>query len=228
MAETWHAGPHPPIQTRLWLPLARILTWPVLAILGPIRVHDADRVPVTGPVLILCNHRSDFDPILVQYATRRPLFYMAKLELFTMRVLGPLMRQFGAFPVRRGEPDRKAIRHAAALLDEGQAVVVFPEGQLTRTGELQDLKAGVALVVKLCPGIPVICLGINGSEHVLPYGKVIPRPARRKVHMRWGKSRSFSKDASAAAILGWAENELRRLGGYAEAEGPAQMSSGSR
>jgi 1-acyl-sn-glycerol-3-phosphate acyltransferase len=184
--------------------------------MGPIRVEGAENVPRQGGLLILSNHRADVDPVLVQYACPRPLHYMAKQELFEMGMLGPLIRRYGAFPVSRGEPDRQAIRQAAGLLNAGEAVVVFPEGQLTQTGDLQELKAGIALILRLAPEVPVICIGLQNSQYMLPYGQLIPRPAFRRLTLMWGKPRVFSTDASHAAVLGWTECELRRLGGYGQ------------
>ena len=73
---------------------------------------------------------------------------MAKSELFDMKIIGKMIRCFQGFPVKRGEPDRASMRHAIELLKMGEVVAVFPEGQLSEDGELQELKAGVALIVR--------------------------------------------------------------------------------
>jgi 1-acyl-sn-glycerol-3-phosphate acyltransferase len=194
----------------LWLPLARLFACVFFFLLGPYRVRGAYRVPKEGPLLILPNHVADLDPPFVQFACPRPVHFMAKSELFEMKVVGPLIRFFGAFPVKRGEPDRNSIRHAVELLKSGEAVGVFPEGQLSEDGELQELKSGVALIVRMAQ-CPVICCGIRGMQKVMPYGKVIPRPAFSTVEAVWGEPRSFTKDASTEEILDWVKGQLLTL-----------------
>jgi 1-acyl-sn-glycerol-3-phosphate acyltransferase len=136
---------------------------------------------------------------------------MAKSELFDIPVLGRLLRFFGSFPVKRGEPDRAALKTAAQLLKEGKAVAIFPEGELSETGELQELKSGVALIVRLAAGVPVICCGLRNTRLALPYGKVVPRPAFRHMDAVWGETRTFDKNATTEEILGWATQQLRDL-----------------
>lgn len=216
MADEWVVGPRPAIDRKLWLPLARVVTAALLAVLGPVKVRGAYRVPREGGVLILSNHLSDVDPIVLQHACPRAPHYMAKSDLFDVPVLGRLMRVFGAFPVKRGEPDRQALKHSAELLKADEAVVIFPEGQLSETGELQELKAGVALIARLAAGVPVICVGIDGSQRIMPYGKIIPRPSFKTVTVEWGEPRVFEKGTDAQEILDWISGQLRMLGNYPE------------
>jgi 1-acyl-sn-glycerol-3-phosphate acyltransferase len=179
---------------------------------GPYRIRGAYRVPKKGPLLILGNHISDLDPPMVQFACPRPMRFMAKSELFQIKVLGFLMKAFGAFPVKRGEPDRNSIRLAVDYLKAGEAVCIFPEGQLTETGELQELKGGVALIVRMA-ACPVICCGLKGLDRVLPYGSVVPRPAFRRLEVTWGEVREFTKESTTEEILEWARGQLLELSG---------------
>ncbi len=135
---------------------------------------------------------------------------MAKSELFEMRVIGPLIKFFGAFPVKRGEPDRNSIRQAVELLKSGEAVGIFPEGQLSEDGELLDLKSGVALIIRMAQ-CPVICCGIQGTQKILPYGKMLPRPAFSRIEATWGEPRQFDKSATQEEILDWVRGQLREL-----------------
>lgn len=160
----------------------------------------------------MSNHQSDLDPVVVQLACPRPVYFMAKSELFEMGFVGYFLRLFRAFPVKRGEPDRGAIKHAVNLLKDGNAVCVFPEGELSETGELLPLKPGVALIIRMAQ-VPVICLGIAGSRRMLPYGAVFPRPAFRAVKAVWGEVHQFSKEDDAARIMGWVEGQLRECTG---------------
>lgn len=209
--------PQHPLFTAFGLPLARALAWLLLTVFGPCRIFQGKRLPREGGVLLLANHLSDLDPIVVQMASRRPVIFMAKSELFEMRGLGRVIRWFGAFPVKRGEPDREAIKRAVALLQAGHVVCVFPEGQLSESGELQELKPGVALIVRMAK-TPVICLGLTRTNAVMPYGKVTPRFtwglfSGKWVEARWGEARSFEAHAGADEVMAWAESELKALTG---------------
>lgn len=197
---------------RLAFPLLRAFAWALFVVLGPWRVVGRYRTPRKGGLVILANHVSDADPIAVQLACPRLVHFMAKSELFEMRVIGPFMRWFKAFPVRRGEPDRGALRHAIALAKAGEAVCLFPEGQLSETGELGLVLPGAALIVRQA-GVPVLCCGLRGTERMLPYGKLVPRPAFGWVTATWGEPRQFGPDATTGDILGWVEAQLRSLSG---------------
>ena len=184
-------------------------------VLGPPFVRGSRRVPRNGGLLILSNHISDLDPILVQLACRRTIHFMAKSELFEIKLLGPLIRWFRAFPVKRGEPDRPSLRHAIELLKLGEAVCIFPEGELSQTGELLDLQRGAALIVRKA-GVPVICCGLQNTNRILAYGSLRPRISLCFTKAAWGKTKSFDQTADAAEILDWAETELKTLTNQAE------------
>jgi 1-acyl-sn-glycerol-3-phosphate acyltransferase len=192
------------------LPLAKAVSWAIFTILGPTRVFHRHRVPSQGGLVILANHRADVDPVLVQIACPRTVYFMAKSELFQMRILGRAIRCFRAFPVKRGEPDKTAIKRAVAYVKAGQAVCVFPEGELSETGEMLPLKPGVALIIRMAQA-PVICVGLKGTAKMLPYGKLIPRPAFGWIEARWGEPRTFEHHESGEAILDWAQKELASL-----------------
>jgi 1-acyl-sn-glycerol-3-phosphate acyltransferase len=161
-------------------------------------------------VLILANHIADVDPPYLQLACPRSFHGMGKSELFEIKVLGACMRFCGAFPVKRGEPDRASLRHGIKLLEDGEALAIFPEGESSETGELLPLKPGIAFIARHT-GVPVICCGIRGTNRILPYGKLIPRPSFRIARFDWGEVRSFSKDDTAEDVLGWVEGQLRSL-----------------
>lgn len=202
---------HTGAQLRFWLPLGRVVAAPLLALLGPVANFGAYRVPAKGGVLILANHVSDIDPVVVQACCPRPIHFMAKSELFGMRVIGRLLKAFGAYPVKRGLPDRAALRLAVKLLEKGEVVCLFPEGQLSEDGLLQEIKGGASMIVRMCPGIPVICCGLTGTQKIIPYGKVLPRPAFCRARVMWGEPKSFRKDDSADAILQWISSQLTQL-----------------
>lgn len=186
------------------------ICWIFMTLFGPLRVRNRRMVPRTGGLVILSNHLADVDPIAVQLACPRPIYFMAKSELFSMPILGWILRLMRSFPVKRGAPDRSALRQAAETAKVGQAICIFPEGQLSENGKLQELKAGSALVVKLA-GTPVICCGLRRTNAIMPYGKFIPRPALGWVTASWGQVRTFERGDSVEDIIEWAEAEIRRL-----------------
>jgi 1-acyl-sn-glycerol-3-phosphate acyltransferase len=118
-------------------------------------------VPMDGPLLLVANHQSMFDPVLVGLASRRYLSFLARKNLFEQPIVGPSIRKLNAIPIDRGmgKDGIQAVLHA---LGEGQAVLVFPEGERTHTGAMQPLKPGISLLIKRvnCPIVPV---GIAGT-----------------------------------------------------------------
>ena len=167
-------------------PWARVVLRVLARILAPrLIVSGAYNVPRRGGCLIAPNHLADCDPPFALNGSPRPLWFMAKDELFEMGILGPLMRFAQAFPVTRGEPDRAALRRTEELLKARQAVVVFPEGELSQSGELQKILPGAALLA-LRAGVPIVPMGICGTNFIMPYGTMIPRPTLRRVHIHFG------------------------------------------
>lgn len=203
-------GPHSTFYRWVILPISLLFAWLLFLILGPIRVWNRRRFPRKGGVLILSNHLADVDPVAVQLACPRPVHFMAKSELFDMPILGSIIRVYKAFPVKRGEPDRASIKQAVQLLRMGEVVCVFPEGQLSADGELQELKPGIALLARMAE-CQVICCGLRNTNKIMPYGKVFPRPSFHMTKARWGTPKAFGKDSETEEIVAWAENELRSL-----------------
>lgn len=138
-------------------------------------------VPATGPVLIVSNHVSVLDPPLVGSSAPRPLFFMAKEELFRIPLFGRLIRALNARPVRRDGSDMRALKAALALLREGRAILVFPEGTRGEEGQpLREGKPGVGMLAVLS-GAPVVPVYVSGSGYALPRGRALPRPAKVRV-----------------------------------------------
>ena len=127
----------------------KLVYWAVRAVLEPairlwFRVASTGHRNIPeGPVILAANHRSFLDPFVIGVCLRRPIYFMAKKELFANRLQGWLLNCLGAFPVRRGESDEESVRTALELLDRGQAVVIFPEGTRIRSGSLAKPKRGV-------------------------------------------------------------------------------------
>jgi 1-acyl-sn-glycerol-3-phosphate acyltransferase len=192
------------------LNLLKFVFAPLMFLVGPCVVSGREKLPREGGVIVIINHLSDSDPMIVQNAASRGIHFMSKSELFDIPVLKLWMRFWGAFPVKRGAPDRASLRLAAELAKSGRVVGIFPEGKLSEDGKLQEIREGAALIVRLAK-VPVICLGIRNTDRIIPYGSLIPRPAFRRVTANWGEPKLFSETATNEEIAAWMESELRRL-----------------
>ncbi|WP_421072782.1 lysophospholipid acyltransferase family protein [Pelotomaculum propionicicum] len=127
-------------------------------------VRGRENIPASGGVLLVANHTSYWDPVVVICALRRNVYFMAKSELFNIPVIGYVLRISGSFPVRRDKSDREAIRTAVRLLEEGQVVGVFPEGTRSNTGELLKPHLGAAMLASKAkvPMVPIALIGTRG------------------------------------------------------------------
>lgn len=140
-------------------------------------VEGRERVPQSGGVLLVANHASYLDPPLLGSAATRPVHFMAKAELFEMPFLSWALPRVHAFPVRRGEADRNAIRTAIELLSQGRAVAIFPEGTRTHTGEMLPPQRGAGLIA-LRAGVPIVPVALIGTFKPVRVAKGIPRISR--------------------------------------------------
>jgi 1-acyl-sn-glycerol-3-phosphate acyltransferase len=164
---------------RLAYPWATVALRGVLRALAPRwRVEGAANVPRRGGVILAPNHISDADPPFVGQSAPRPLWFMAKSELWEFegarKYMGPMISWMQAFPVDPDSADREALRRAEDLLRARQALVVFPEGRIAHEEKL-PLQPGVVMLA-LRSGVPIVPVGIWGTQGVVPYGSIWPRP----------------------------------------------------
>lgn len=175
-------------------------------------------VPQTGAVIFAANHRSFLDPFVIATLSRRPVYFVAKKELFQKRLQGWFLNSLGAFPIDRGNADGDAIGAAKAILERGDAVVIFPEGTRNRPGGLGRPKRGVARLA-LETGAPIVPVAVHGTSHIRTKWKIRPH----KVTVRAGHPLTFPvvdepEYAQTRAIIDrlWPCIELqwRSLGGH--------------
>ncbi|HEY6328033.1 MAG TPA: lysophospholipid acyltransferase family protein, partial [Blastocatellia bacterium] len=141
-----------------------------------IKFYGIENVPLTGACIITPNHQTFIDPIWLTIPMKRRIYYMAWAKVFDIPVLGFLARIFGAFPVRLDAAmDPAAQRQAAEVVQEGRALVIFPEAGRTISGELMPFKLG-AFRLALMIGAPIVPIAINGGFEIWPVGKLLPRP----------------------------------------------------
>jgi 1-acyl-sn-glycerol-3-phosphate acyltransferase len=143
-------------------------------------IEGAEHLPADRPFVLAPVHRSFMDFAFVAGVTRRRLRYMGKAELWKVKALGALLAALGAFPVHRGGADREALRQTIAVVRGGEPVVIFPEGTRRRGPVVEDLFEGAAYVAART-GVPIVPVGIGGSERAMRKGQRLPRPV--KVHI---------------------------------------------
>ncbi len=162
----------------------RVLVRALNRVLFRTTIEGADQVPPTGPVIIAPVHRSFIDFFVASEVTRRKLHYMAKDSLWNNRLLARILPTLGAFPVNREAADRESLRRAQRVLEAGEVLILFPEGE-RRTGPvIEDLHDGVAFLAART-GATVVPVGIGGSASVMPKGTKVPRP--RHIHLIVGR-----------------------------------------
>ena len=145
-----------------------------------------EHVPKRGPVIIAANHRSFLDPFVIACMARRPMYYVAKKELFRRSWQAWILNALGAFPVDRGASDTDMIDTAKAILARGDIVLIFPEGTRTRPGALGKPKRGVGRLA-LETGVPVVPMAVLGTEAVRRGWRIRPH----KVSLRAGRPLRF-------------------------------------
>lgn len=145
--------------------LLKFLIRVILAVFRRWDVQGRENLPASGGVVLVANHVSYWDPVVVICAFSRKVHFMAKSELFNIPVVRYTLRISGSFPVRRDISDRSAIRTAAKLLEEGQVVGIFPEGTRSHSGELLKPNLGAAMLAARAgvPMIPVAVIGTRGA-----------------------------------------------------------------
>ncbi|WP_374359088.1 MFS transporter [Pseudoduganella danionis] len=145
--------------------LMRFLAWLLIQTVHRVRSVDAERIPVDGAAVLVCNHVSYVDAIVIMAASPRPIRFVMDHQIFRMPLLGWVFRTARAIPIAPAKEDpwlmEKAFVDIAQALHEGDLVCIFPEGQLTRTGELNPFKNGVSKIVERSK-VPVIPMALRG------------------------------------------------------------------
>lgn len=155
----------------------RALIAGVAKLFGRIEIIGKDHIPRTGAFVLAPVHRSNIDFALASLVTTRRLRYMGKASIWKIKVLNPLWDALGAFPVHRGAADREALRTSVAVLESGQGLVMFPEGTRQTGAVVQELFDGPAYVAAKTQ-VPIVPVGIGGSEKAMPKGSKFIHPAK--------------------------------------------------
>lgn len=154
---------------------ARSLVNVILKPIYRIEVIGRENLPSEGGVLLCANHIDNLDPPVVGITAARPVHFMAKEELFTVPVLGKIVSNLNAFPVKRGMSDREALRKGLAILKEGKVLGLFPEGTRSKTGETGKGLAGAGF------------FALRSEAYVVPCAIIGPYKAFNKLKVVYGK-----------------------------------------
>lgn len=178
-------------EDRLPNPLARNAHWRTFQFLLQIlfcfwlryRARGMDRLPQQGGALLLINHQSYLDPLLVGLPLTRPVSYLARDSLFRVPFVGWVLRNTYVMPINREAASTASLREAIRRLDHGYYVGIFPEGTRTETGAVGELKPGFLALMRRAK-VPVYPVGISGAYQALPKKSWVLRPT--KVHVVFG------------------------------------------
>ncbi len=174
------------------------------------RVIDAQRVPADGPLVVASNHISYLDPVALGSACPRPISYMAKVELFAIPVLGPLIEGLEAYPVDRNRGDVAAIKRSVKILQEGRAVGIFPEGGRNLDGTAVP-KTGAVLLASMA-GAPLVPAAIGGTRNPRSLGRIT---------VVFGEPMEILRDRKARGddLEKWTRELMRRIAALKETIG---------
>ncbi|MDC3415393.1 lysophospholipid acyltransferase family protein [Aquibacillus salsiterrae] len=168
-----------------------------------VKVIGENNVPKSGPVIICSNHISNLDPPIVGITCPRDIYFMAKEELFSNKLVGGILRGVHAFPIKRGMKDRNALRQALAILKDGNTLGLFPEGTRSKTGEIGEGLSGAGFFALRSEAVIIPCAIVGpyrkfGQLKVV-YGKPIEMDELRE------------RKASAQEVTDIIMHEIKKL-----------------
>lgn len=160
------------------------------------KAYNPERVPLTGPVILASSHASFLDPPLAGVAVHRTINYLARETLFRFPVMGWVLRSWGCVPVNREGGGAAGLRAILERLNQGGAILLFPEGTRSRDGKLQPARPGVGLTVTKSSA-PVIPIRVFGTFEA--YGRHVRIPRPYPVSVKYGRPLDFKELRAEAA-----------------------------
>lgn len=184
-----------------------------------LRIEGRANVPRRGGLIVVANHLSLADPPVLWYAAPRHLCFMGRADIPSIPIVGAVARVAKMVPIKQRAPDRNGLKLAVETVQRGEALAIFPEGELSESRDLQPFLPGVLLILRQTRA-PVLPVGILGTDRILPYGKLVPRPAFGVVRVRFGQlipAEQILSLPSAEAQLAFLEEQVARLSGQCRA-----------
>ncbi|HWI52735.1 MAG TPA: lysophospholipid acyltransferase family protein [Symbiobacteriaceae bacterium] len=203
---------------------ARGLVKIAFGVIYRIEVQGLENVPETGGAIVCGNHFNGRDPLIVGITMKRPISFMAKQELFQNKLFAWVIRGMGVFPVKRGQPDRAALKRSIDVLQSGTCFGIFPEGTRNKTGKLGKAEPGTAYLA-LKSGAPVIPVGISSSYKL--FGRIIVKYGKpvNLEQYRDAKLTSEALEAVSDAIMSGIAAQLEPPATYEAAAGQQDAAS---
>jgi 1-acyl-sn-glycerol-3-phosphate acyltransferase len=161
-------------RSNLWYEANFWATWVIYTLGFSLRTEGSLHLPRQGPVLLIANHESFLDPVAVGLAARRKINYLARKTLFNNPVFGKYLRSVGSVPVDQDGVAKEGIKTSLELLKAGRALLIFPEGERTLTGQMNPFKPGISLLIKRVKA-PIVPVGVAGAYEAYPRGQLLPR-----------------------------------------------------
>lgn len=193
-----------------WYGFFRMVAGVLLRGITRTEVVGRERIPLKGPFILVANHQSILDPIIVQVHCPRPLHTLTKSTQFNKRPFGWLLPRINALPTRRYRVDPQVVRMMLSRLEAGRGVGIYPEGERSWDARLQPFRRGTIRVL-LKAGVPVVPCGVVGSYDVWP--RWSRRPRRHRVRLEFGEPirwPAMDDRAAREAFLPEATTTLRR------------------
>jgi 1-acyl-sn-glycerol-3-phosphate acyltransferase len=199
-----HFDAHP--EQRLSIKTLKLLDVLFARIYHRLTVHSPPQLPPTGPAIMICNHTSALDPMLIQSVCRRVIVWMMAKEYYEIRLMTPIFRALEVIPVDRGARDTSAMRSALRALQEGRILGVFPEGRIETTPELLPFQPGVAQMA-IKTKVPVYPAYLDGTQRGMEVGEALMR--RNESSIAFGPAVDFSRTSTSRENLDAATATLR-------------------
>jgi 1-acyl-sn-glycerol-3-phosphate acyltransferase len=184
------------------------------------RAYGQENIIEEGPAIMAANHQSYFDPPLVGITCRNELYYLARKTLFEKKLLGPIISRVNALPVDLSRGDVTAFRAVMKLLKEGHRTVIFPEGTRSLTGQIQQARPGIGMIIArtLAPVVPMRIFGSfeawpkGGKIRLHPITVVVGKPMRFKKEDFATSNREVYQKISEQVLAAIAAIEMPRRG----------------
>jgi 1-acyl-sn-glycerol-3-phosphate acyltransferase len=176
--------PQRSLPKRIWYDVLRVVCRLAAILFFRIRCRERKFVPLSGGGLVMSNHQSHLDPVLVGLATDRRLNYLARDTLFKFAPFRWLINSLDAIPLDREGLGLGGLKETLKRLKRGELVLIFPEGTRTRDGEVGTLKPGFCALARRA-GVPLLPVGIDGAFDSWPRSQLLPAPA--VIHIQFGE-----------------------------------------
>ncbi|WP_166831943.1 lysophospholipid acyltransferase family protein [Thalassoroseus pseudoceratinae] len=199
------ATPHPTRRNLYWLTIQFILRM-FFTLRFRYRARGLENIPDSGGGLVLSNHQSSLDPLLIGLPLSRPVSFLARDTLFPIPVMGHILRKTYVMPINRDAASTATIRTAVGRMKHGFLVGIFPEGTRSRDGKIGKIKPGFIALARRS-GLPVFPVGIAGANGCMPSGSIWPRQGH--IHVVFGEP--LSQDDLADHLKKGREEELTAL-----------------